>query len=523
MNILHVASEVAPFSKTGGLGDVLGALPRALAAHRDVKTCVVSARYGSIDPQMHGLYRRLRKIAVPIGDATYEIEVYEGRLQGDQAGRSDSRVPIYLIEHPLFGDRDGVYGPKDRPGQDYPDNALRFALLCRGALAVAQAFDLHPDVVHGHDWQGALALYYAKRHHPPHRRAPATVLTVHNLSFLGLFPLDQMAALGIDPAHLSSAEFETFEFYEQASLMKGGLHFADRITAVSPRYAREIQTPELGCGLDGLLRRLSGRMSGILNGADYDRWSPWLDPYLPLPYGKSVADPDTDPRVAMAEVAAGKARAKAELSRTLGLPLRPRVPLCATIARLTEQKGIELILKVLEDPGALRGDWHYVLVGSGEPAFEERLRALRERHPSRIGVYLGYDEALSHRVEGGADIYIMPSLFEPCGLNQMYSLRYGTVPVVRAVGGLDDTVVDYDPRSKSGTGFKFSAYEPRALCHAWNRALLAYQGDEAAWQGLVRRGMRADYSWAASARAYLGVYKQALADAQARHEAPTKG
>lgn len=496
MNILHVASEVAPLSKTGGLGDVLGALPRALVKHPGVRPTVVSARYGFIDPSRHALARRLRRLTVPLADARFEVEVFEGRLQ-------DAPVPLYLIEHPLFGGRTGIYGDPET-GEDYPDNPLRFALLSQAALCLADEFSLHPEVVHAHDWQAGLALYLARRRQRNGQRGPATVMTIHNLSFLGLFPLAEAAQLGIAP---EDTGHEGVEFYGQGSLLKAGLISADRITTVSPRYAREIQTAEFGCGLDGLLRQLSGRLSGILNGADYDRWNPATDPHLPAHYGRELgADP-----AGFAEAMAGKAQCKAELQRELGLLVRPHAPLCATISRLTDQKGIDLLLSALEAEDLWRGDMQYVILGSGERGYEERLRLLQRRHPGRMAVRIGYDEPLSHRTEAGADIYIMPSRFEPCGLNQIYSLRYGTIPVVRAIGGLDDSVVDFDAHSQSGTGFKFVAYEPGALIHTWRRALLAYEGQPEQWRALQRRAMRMDLSWGASSRAYLSVYQQALA------------
>lgn len=509
MNVLHVASEVAPYSKTGGLGDVLGALPKALAQTGEAKALVVSARYGSIETTAHagqGLARRLRTLSVPVGDRRFEVGLYEGRLPG-----SGPVVPLYLLDHPLFADRPGIYGPPDRPGQDYPDNALRFALLSRGALALAQALDFRPDVVHGHDWQTALAVYYARTGALDVQ--PATVFTIHNLLFKGLFPLSEMAALGVRPEHLS---IEGLEFYGEAALIKAGLQFADRITTVSPRYAQEIRTPEFGYGLEGLTQALGPRLSGILNGADYERWSPWLDSFLPARYGAPALELDGQSDAAFAATLAGKARCKAELQRELGLPVRPRAPLFATISRLTEQKGIDLIAAFLEHELPLRAEMQYVIVGQGDAVLEQRLRGLAERHPGRLAIRLGFDEPLSHRTEAGADFFVMPSRFEPCGLNQLYSLRYATIPIVRSTGGLFDTVVDYDARSRSGTGFSFTPYDPGALSNAIRRACAAYNGDEDAFLALQRRAMRADFSWNVSARAYLGVYRQAIQDARSR-------
>lgn len=504
MNVLHVASEVAPFSKTGGLGDVLGSLPRALLRTGEARTLVVSARYGSIDTAQYGLARRLRKLTVPVGHTRFEIAMYEGKLHG-----SGPAVPVYLVEHPLFGERPGLYGPPERPDQDYGDNALRFALLSRAALAVAEDVGFKPDVVHAHDWQTGLAVYYARRLAAAGARV-ATVFTVHNLLFRGLFRLGEVAELGVLPEDLGP---EGVEFYGQGSLIKAGLKFAHRVTTVSPRYAEEIRTPEFGYGMEGVMQALGGRLSGILNGADYERWSPWLDPLLPAPYGAPPEKADALDDAGFLAAMAGKARCKAELQRELGLYTRPHTPLLATISRLTEQKGIDILIASLEQELA-RSDLQYVVLGLGESHLEQRLRGLAEQYPGRVAVRLGFDEGLSHRTEAGADFFVMPSRFEPCGLNQLYSMRYGTLPIVRAVGGLCDTVVDFDARSKSGTGFSFTTLDAASLSHAIRRALLAYHGEPAAFLGLQRRAMRADFSWTVSARAYLHVYRQALADAR---------
>lgn len=544
MNILHVASEVAPFSKTGGLGDVLGALPRAIARlgepgtsrpagpDAELRVAVVTPRYGSIAPGEHGLARRLRSFPVSLGAQRFEVGFFEGRLPG-----SGPPVPVYFIEHPLFASRPGLYGPPERPEQDYPDNALRFALLSAAALRIADELGFRPDIVHGHDWQAALSVYFAaQREYDSPEERPGTVFTVHNLLYKGLCSLADAASFGVRTEHLIPSDVGV-EFYGQAALIKAGLQFAQRVTTVSPRYAEEIRTPEFGYGLEGVMAALGGRLTGILNGADYERWSPWLDPYLPARYGPpahelteprggdklarsarsgrgfdaaaSAAGPSEDEQ--WTQSLAGKARCKAELQRELGLPVRPRVPLLATISRLTEQKGIDLIVALLENElgGGERLDFQYVVVGQGDRGLEQRLQALAARHPGRLAVRLGFDEPLSHRTEAGADFFVMPSRFEPCGLNQIYSMRYGTIPIVRTVGGLCDTVVDYEARSRSGTGFTFGAYDAAALGHAVRRAVSAYHGDEASFLALVRRAVRADFSWAQSARAYLGVYRQA--------------
>lgn len=493
---------------------MLGALPRALAETGEASSYVVSARYGSINVgpssgsgmSEYGLAKRLRTLKVPVGGQRFEVGLFEGRLPG-----SGPAVPIYLVEHPLFSERPGLYGPPERPEQDYPDNPLRFALLSSAALCIADAFNLRPDIVHGHDWATALAVYYARRGELA--RSVGTVFTVHNLLFKGLCSLGDASSCGISPEDLGPSGVE---FYGQAAFIKAGLQFAHRVTTVSPHYASEIRTGEFGYGLEGVMQALGDRLTGILNGADYERWSPWLDPYLPARYGLPPEKADALDDEAWLATLNGKGRCKAELQRELGLPARPRTPLLATISRLTEQKGIDLICAVLENDLLQGVDLQYVIIGRGDAGLEARLKALAARHPTRLAVRITFDEALSHRVEAGADFFVMPSRFEPCGLNQMYSMRYGTLPIVRTVGGLADSVVDFDARSRSGTGFTFGAYDASALAHTIRRALRSYSGDDVAFAALQRRAMRADFSWAQSARAYLHVYKQALRDAEGR-------
>ena len=476
MKILHVASEVAPYSKTGGLADVLGALPRALAALGHEVT-VVTPRYRSIDPERFGLARRLRGLATPLGADTVAVEVFEGQVP------STPRVRIFLVDHKPSFDRDGLYG--DAKG-DYADNARRFALLGSAALALAAEFGGWPDVVHGHDWQAGPAILFAKRPFAD-LKPPRTVFTLHNLAFQGLFPETVVDALGLPRQYYNP---EGFEYYGQASFLKAGLALADRLSTVSPSYAKEIQTPEHGLGFDGLLRARSKVLHGILNGVDYDTWNPERDIHLPATYSSDAL--------------AGKRACKAALQRELGLPVRPEVPLSGSISRLTDQKGFDLILAAL--PAILEGDAQYVVLGSGEPAIERALRQLTTRWPKKLAVRIGYDEALSHRIEAGCDLFVMPSKFEPCGLNQMYSLRYGTPPIVRATGGLDDTIVDFDARSRSGTGWKFEPYEAGALVAAWSRALAAFR-NQADFTALIKRAMAQDFGWQRAAEAYAQLYR----------------
>jgi starch synthase len=470
MEILFVASEVAPWSKTGGLGDVAGALPRALAA-RGHAIAVVTPRYGTIDPRAAGLVRKDAALRVR-GEAT-AVWVRKGA------------PTVYFVENErLFGSRRGLYG---EGGHDYGDNAERFTFLARAALALPAAVRLRPRVIHANDWQAGLVPFLLRHEHAqdPAVAGARTVFTIHNL-YQGVFPKEVVPHLGLpwDVFH-----HEAMEFYDQISFMKAALTFADALTTVSPTYAREILTPEGGAGLDPLLRQRRADLHGILNGIDVSEWDPTADPHLPAHYS--------------ARALGGKARCKAALQRELGLPVRADVPLVAMVSRLAHQKGVDLLVDALSD--LLARDVQLAVLGSGARAYEEALVRAAHDRPDRMAARIGFDEGLAHRMEAGADAFLMPSRFEPCGLNQMYSLRYGTVPIVRAVGGLEDTVEDYDGWNR-GTGFKFRDYTPSALLLAARRALEAYR-DRRAWRGLVARGMAQDFSWNRSAASYEALYR----------------
>lgn len=472
MEILFVASEVAPWSKTGGLGDVAGALPEALAA-RGHAVAIVTPRYGTIDPAKHGLEPMHGALRVR-GEAT-SLWVKRGR------------APVYFVEHEhFFGSRRGLYADGQH---DYGDNAQRFAYLARAALALPGALGLRPRIVHVNDWQTGLVPFLLGHEHrqDPNLAGARTVFTIHNLAYQGVFPKDAVPAIGIP---WSAFHWEQLEFHDQLSFMKAGLVFADALTTVSPTYAREILTVEAGHGLDALLRTRAGDLSGILNGISTDEWDPGRDRYLAAPFS--------------AEDLSGKATNKAALQAELGLAARPDVPLLAIVSRLADQKGIDLVMAAL--PELMAHDAQLAVLGSGRKDWEEALRQAAASHPGQVGVRIGFDEGLAHRIEAGADAFLMPSRFEPCGLNQMYSLRYGTVPIVRAVGGLDDTVADFDGHA-GGTGFKFRDYSPAAMMTAVRRALETYR-DRKAWRGLVVRGMAEDNSWGHSAAGYEALYRR---------------
>jgi starch synthase len=473
MEILFVSSEVAPWSKTGGLGDVAGALPRALAA-RGHEVTVVTPRHRAIDPARHGLERLHRTL----------------RVRDDEAGlwvKPGGRARTYFLEHErFFGFRSGLYG--DASG-DYADNAERFAFLCRAALALPGALGLRPEIVHVNDWQSGLVPFLLRQEHghDPALARARTVFTIHNLAYQGVFSKHVVPALGLP---WDVFRYEAMEFHDQLSFLKAGLVFADALTTVSPTYAREIVGHEAGNGLDPLLRHRASDLTGILNGIDTQEWNPAADPHLPAHF--SAGD------------LSGKAACKAALQRELGLPVRADVPLVAMVGRLAEQKGLDLVVDALGE--LLARDLQLALLGSGRADWEETLRAAAGARPDRMAARIGFDEGLAHRIEAGADLFLMPSRFEPCGLNQMYSLRYGTVPVVRAVGGLEDTVEDFDGWSR-GTGFKFREYTPQAMLLALRRALEAFR-DRKAWRGIVARGMAQDFSWERSAASYEALYRR---------------
>lgn len=484
LRILFVSPEAVPFAKTGGLADVAGALPGELGRlGHDVR--LVLPRYGAIAGAAHGL-KDWGRLEVPTPSGVISAEVEEGRLPG-------SEVSVFAIGHdPLFA-RPGLYG---EAGADYPDNLERFAFFCRAVmellLAFAKASRWTPDVLHAHDWQAALSVVYLKSLYAkrPEFAGLGTLFTVHNLGYQGLFPASAFPKTGLGPDLFTP---KTLEFYGQVNLLKGGLVFGDLLNTVSPTYSREIQTPEFGFGLDGVLRERRDRLSGVVNGIDVDTWNPATDPHLKARYSASDLS--------------GKRQCKEALQRELGLPVRD-VPLLAVVSRLTPQKGLDLIAAVL--PELVRLDVQVVLLGTGDPPLELQFQSFRMQYPDRIGVRIGFDDALAHAIEAGADMFLMPSRYEPCGLSQLYSLRYGTVPIVRRTGGLADTVVPYTPQTAAegrATGFAFTEATPEALLTTILLALRIY-ADRAEWTRLVRAGMATDVSWAKSAREYDTLYRR---------------
>jgi starch synthase len=488
--VLFIASEARPFSKSGGLADVLGALPPAIA-RLGWDVLVATPRYRGVRDGVLA-----ERFPISIGAFTFNVGFFEAPM-------ADGARAL-LIDVPELYDRDSLYGPNNT---EYPDNALRFAMLARAALEFVGRRTAR-RLVHAHDWQAGLAPVYLRSTYASHPilGGSPTVLTIHNLAYQGNFPPDWVPRLD-----LGWDEFavDRLEYWGQVSFLKGGINSADFVTTVSPRYAQEIQTPEAGYGFNGIVRARRARLVGILNGIDTREWNPEADPFLPAPYS--------------ANQLGGKLRSKAEVLGRFSLPADDTSlarPLIGMVSRMVDQKGLDLIAALAGDLPRL--DAAYVILGTGDPRYERFWRALAAAHANRIGVRVGFDEALAHLIEAGADMFMMPSRFEPCGLNQMYSLRYGTVPIVREVGGLADTVIDADLASMTasggrgesrGNGFVFRDYRPEALLDAIQRALRAFQ-DKPRWRQLQVRGMSEDHSWDRSAREYVKIYDRAFKEAR---------
>ena len=397
-------------------------------------------------------------------------------------------LTVYFVDQPGFYRRADLY---QEEGVDYPDNAERFIFFSKAAAHLALHLDWRPEVLHLHDWQTSLAalLMQHQRNHAGQGTAPGVCLTIHNLAYQGLFPAAKYALTNLPRDYFTAAGVE---FYGQMSCLKAGMVYADVITTVSPRYAREIMTEEMGCGLDGLLRQRNSSLVGILNGVDYEEWNTAHDPYLKHPY--------------CAEDLSGKAANKLELQKEVGLPADASLPLFGGIGRLAEQKGVEIMLGALEE--MLRTNMQFVVVGSGAPEFQRAYQDLARRYPSQVAVRIGFDEGLSHRIEAGCDFFLMPSRFEPCGLNQMYGLRYGTIPIVRTTGGLDDTVIDVREDAAKANGIKFIEYSATALAKGIRKALALFEQPEAL-NHFRLNAMAADFSWDRTVTQYLQAYQRA--------------
>jgi len=474
MHIAFVASEGVPFSKTGGLADVVGALPRALAALGH-QVSVYLPRYRQT--KLTEPATVVRSITIPFDDKYRFASVVTGGSQGG--------VRFYFVEYPPYFDREALYGT---PAGDYPDNAERYALFSRAVIEASKILGV-PHVFHCHDWQSALVpillrTVYAE---DPALREAATVFTIHNMGYQGLFPPETLPLLML-PWDLFT--MSKMEFFGQVNFLKGALTYSDYITTVSRKYSQEIQTAEYGFGLEGVLHDRASTVSGILNGVDYDEWSPQTDKFAVAKFSPQDL--------------AGKAKCKQDLLAAFGMPAADaKLPVIGIVSRFAAQKGFDLISQIADR--LAREEVIIVALGSGDKPYEEMFTRLAKQFPKKIAVKVAYDNAIAHKIEAGADMFLMPSRYEPCGLNQIYSLKYGTVPIVRATGGLDVTIEPWDARTGKGTGFKFTEYIGESLLLTIKQALQAYS-DQTSWQVLMRNSMNKDFSWNASAREYGKIY-----------------
>ena len=485
VNILLATSEAVPFAKTGGLADVCGALPIELArlghqpaiilpAYRQTCYCGLPIEPMGID------------FIVPIGSKMVTGHLLRSRIP-------NVNVPVYLVQQDQYFDRDQLYS---FDGRDYIDNCERFVFFSRAVLEAIRLLDLQVDVLHANDWQTGLIPAYLKieYHSIPRYQRIASLFTIHNISYQGQFWHWDMLLTGLDWKYFN---WRQMEFHGMLNLLKTGMVFADSISTVSPRYAQEIQSSSLGCGLEGVLQYRHDVLSGILNGIDPHEWNPASDPHLPVNYNAET-------------VAKNKPVCKAALQKELGLPQDPQAPLVGLVGRLTDQKGLDLVTDVMQR-WLQTSDVQWVILGTGQPKYHKLLETIAERFPQKVAIRLDFSNPLAHRIEAGADIFLMPSRFEPCGLNQMYSLGYGTLPLVRATGGLADTIVAFDAvvPNPAANGFVFHEYSSLALSETLRQACDAYRRPEV-WSQLISVGMRQDWSWTRSAKQYVELYQKTI-------------
>jgi starch synthase len=481
LKILFASSEVVPFAKTGGLADVSSSLPAALASLGHQVVVVMP------------LYRSVMEGPFELSSIEGALEVpYRGRILKDKVFYSElePNLSVYFIRKNEFFDRSMLYST---PEGDYFDNADRFIYFSRGILNLSKLIGFKPDIIHCNDWQTCLVPSYLKSlyMYDAFFEGVRTILTIHNLAYQGIFAPEYMAVSGL-PAEFYS--LNRFEYYGQMNFLKGGIVFADIITTVSEKYSLEIQTPEFGYGLEGILKERSRDVHGVLNGVDYREWNPETDSHIIANYNEKSLS--------------GKARCKKDLMEAFKLKDSEKAPLVGIVSRLAAQKGFDILAEAVDKLVEL--GFLMVLLGTGDEIYEKQFAKIGKKHKGRFGIKIAFDNALAHKIEAGADMFLMPSRYEPCGLNQMYSLKYGTIPVVRATGGLDDTIEEFDAKSGKGNGFKFAEYSSQALTEKMKRALEVYRNQEL-WMKLVRNGMGEDFSWERSARKYENIYHKALA------------
>lgn len=479
LKILFASSEVTPLSKTGGLADVSSALPKAIKAlGHDIR--IVTPLYKNTKDNLKSTKNIVGKFSVPISNKQVTGAVEETKIEGN--------IPVYLIKKDSYFNRNEIYTTKNG---DYKDNAERFIFFSKAILEILHHINFKPDIIHCNDWQTGLVpafLKYTYAQQNGFYDKVGTIFTIHNLGYQGLFWALDM--------HLTNLSWDVFtidgiEYYGDISFLKAGIVYSDIITTVSKGYSKEIQTPEYGLGLDGILLKRREDVHGILNGADYDHWSPEKDPYIVAPYDRSNL--------------VNKTKCKLDLLQEFGLKAKSTSPIIGMISRLADQKGFDILSEAFDE--LMKMDIIFILLGTGDKKYQDIFTQIASKYPKKTGIRIDFDNSLAHKIEAGSDMYLMPSKYEPCGLNQIYSLRYGTIPIVRATGGLDDTITDIHENPRNGNGFKFSEYSSKALLHTAKRATDYYSHKEA-WAQLVWRAMSLEFSWEKSAKEYLKLYKQ---------------
>lgn len=482
MKIVMIASECVPFVKTGGLADVVGALPPVLQKMGH-EVIVILPLYSIIDYQHYGLHRSLDRLGVWMGNTLEWCSVHQADMQG---------VSVYFIDSIKYFSRQGLY--HDDSFNDYLDNPYRFGLLTRAGIQLCIDIGFKPDIIHAHDWHTALAPAFLKIWHwnDPLLGSTASVLTIHNVAYQGVYDKQVFDYLGLRWENFTADKFED---HGKINFLKGGISYADMVNTVSPTYAKESRTPIGGYGLAPYLNDKGENYWGILNGCDYEKWDPSADPLIPARFSPNNLS--------------GKAKCKQALQARMGLEVNPNLPLIGIVSRLVSQKGLDLLAQVMDEIVS-QMQVQFVILGSGEKNLESFYGKIPIRFPGRIASYIGYSDELSHWIEAGSDFFIMPSRYEPCGLNQMYSLKYGTLPIVRATGGLDDTVIQYDEKTGDGTGFKFWEIGANAIYYTVGWAVSTYYDRPKHIKKMIRQAMGQDFSWEKSAKAYLDLYQRAI-------------
>jgi starch synthase len=486
LRVAMFSTEAFPYAKVGGLGDVVGSLPKKLE-RLGVEITLIMPAYKTIHHDRFNIhtYKPLPRFDVQMGSGFVQAEIYTTTMPG-------TSIEVFLIGSPDYFLRDGIYDdPLTHEG--YPDNMERFIFFMKASLDLLAKLRRQVDILHCHDWQTGLipGLINTTLRNDPFFSRVGTLLTIHNLAYQGVFPKEALYWAGIDYAHFSA--MSPFEYWGKVNFLKAGIEFSDYLSTVSENYALEIQSgPIYGCGLEGVLKRNRNKLCGIVNGIDYEEWNPETDPFLPAHF--SVRD------------LSGKSRCKRDILQYFALPQHAdRTPLIGIVSRLADQKGFDLIAEAMKDISRL--ELQMVILGTGQDKYHQMLKQIALKYPKKIAPKLAFDNRLAHQIEGGCDMFLMPSKYEPCGLNQLYSLRYGAVPIVRATGGLVDTVVNYDGENSAGTGFSFFNYSPGEMVAAITRALKVYSNPQQ-WEQIIIRGMKQDWSWERSARKYLQLYEK---------------